>query len=68
MSNDAAFFRQQATIQRTAAGEATLTNVREQCERAAASWEVMASRAERTEKLRADREAKVQHAAVIAAG
>ncbi|MCP3735465.1 hypothetical protein M9979_11350 [Sphingomonas sp. RP10(2022)] len=58
MSNDATFFRQQALIQRTAASQATLENVRVQSERAAASWEVMASRAERTEKLRSDRQAK----------
>ena len=55
MSSDALFFRRQATVQREAAAEATLTNVRERCERAAASWETMASRAERTDKLRTDR-------------
>ena len=58
VSNDATFFRQQAVIQRNVASEATLENVRVQSERAAASWDVMASRAERTEKLRADRQAK----------
>ncbi|WP_019517702.1 hypothetical protein [Sphingomonas sp. Mn802worker] len=56
MSNDAAFFRRQASTQRDAASDATLSNVRERCERAAASWDAMAARAERTDKLRADRQ------------
>ncbi|WP_294352293.1 hypothetical protein [uncultured Sphingomonas sp.] len=56
MSNDAAFFRRQASTQRDAAADATLSNVRERCERAAASWDAMAVRAERTDKLRADRQ------------
>jgi hypothetical protein len=55
MSNDAAFFRRQADTQRVEASAATLDNVRERCERAAASWDAMALRAERTDKLRADR-------------
>jgi len=55
MSNDAAFFRRQASTQRVDASAATLDNVRERCERAAASWDAMATRAERTDKLRADR-------------
>ncbi len=55
MSNDAAFFRRQASTQRDAASAATLDNVRERCERAASSWDAMAIRAERTDKLRADR-------------
>ena len=54
MSNDAAFCRRQAMIQRGVADAATLDNVRLQSERAAASWDAMASRAERTERLRAD--------------
>ncbi len=58
MSNTATFCREQASIQRHAAAAATLENVRQQCDRAAASWDAMATRAERTEKLRADREAK----------
>lgn len=58
MSNTATFCREQATLQRTASAQATLANVRQQCDRAAASWDAMAIRAERTEKLRADREAK----------
>jgi hypothetical protein len=66
MSNDATFFRQQATTQRAAAAEADLDNVRERCERAASSWEAMASRAERTEKLRADRQAMPAATAILA--
>lgn len=58
MSNDAAFCRRQAMIQRGAADVATLDNVRERSERAAASWEAMAARAERTEGLRVKRLAR----------
>ena len=58
MSNDAAFCRRQAMIQRGVADAATLDNVRLQSERAAASWDAMASRAERTVRLRADRLAR----------
>ena len=36
------------------AEQATLENVRERCLRAEAAWMEMASRAERTEKMRAD--------------
>ena len=39
---------------RTEADEATLDNVRDRCLRAEAAWMEMASRAERTEKMRAD--------------
>ncbi len=55
MSNDAAFFRRQASTQRLEASAATLDNVRQRCERAAASWDAMATRAERTDTLRAER-------------
>lgn len=58
MSNDSAFCRRQADIQRDIADAATLDNVRVQSQRAAASWEAMAVRAERTERLRADRIAR----------
>lgn len=56
MSNHAAFCREQAEKQRADAAEASLTNVRERCERAASTWDVMATRAERAEKLRAGRQ------------
>lgn len=52
MSRDADFFRSQAAIQRSNAEEATLQNVRERCERASASWDAMAVRAERAEASR----------------
>ncbi|MGE7205589.1 hypothetical protein ACQKJZ_07905 [Sphingomonas sp. NPDC019816] len=53
MSRDAVFFRTQAEIERGNAADASLQNVRERCERAAASWEAMAIRAERAEQGRA---------------
>ena len=39
---------------RAEASEATLDNVRDRCLRAEAAWMEMASRAERTEKMRVD--------------
>lgn len=65
MTNDAAFCRKQADKHRADAAEAALDNVRERCERAASSWDVMAARAERTEKLRADRQVSVGDAAAL---
>ena len=53
MSRDAIFFRNQAELERSNAADATLQNVRERCERAAASWDAMAVRAERAELGRA---------------
>ncbi|AXJ96042.1 MULTISPECIES: hypothetical protein [unclassified Sphingomonas] len=58
MSRDTHFFREQAELQRTAAAQATLDNVRERCERAATSWEAMAARSELTERRRGEREAR----------
>jgi hypothetical protein len=55
MSNESEHCRRQAETQRSAAAEATLANVRERCERAALSWDAMAVRAERTERLRTER-------------
>ncbi len=49
MSYDANFCRNQAATQRSDAATATLQNVRERCERAAASWDAMAIRAERVD-------------------
>lgn len=57
MSDNALFYRKQAETERLNAADAVLTNVRERCERAASSWEAMASRAERTDVLRRQREA-----------
>jgi hypothetical protein len=56
MSNESEHCRRQAATQRSAAAEATLANVRERCERAAVTWEAMAVRAERTERMRSERE------------
>lgn len=60
MTDNALFYRKQAETERTNASEANLSNVRERCERAAQSWEAMASRAERTDTLRRQREAAVR--------
>lgn len=68
MSNDALFCRDQAIQQRAHAADAVLTNVRERCERAASTWEAMAARAERTEKLRAQRQAGASPAMQFAEG
>jgi len=53
--SEAGFFRRQAGLQREQAAAADLANVRERCERAAEAWEVMAERAEKSERLRAGR-------------
>lgn len=53
--SESGFFRRQADVQREQAASADLANVRERCERAANAWEVMAERAEKSEKLRAGR-------------
>jgi hypothetical protein len=52
MANDAAFYRDRAELERANAGATNLANVRERCERAAASWDAMAVRAERVAKDR----------------
>ncbi|MCU6454464.1 hypothetical protein LPN01_10290 [Sphingomonas sp. A2-49] len=66
MSSDATFFRKQADQERSNAADATLDNVRDRCERAARSWEAMASRAERTEVMRDQRAAATRAAATLA--
>lgn len=63
MADDAAFFRSQAALQRATAMESTLDNVRERCERAAASWDAMASRAEHSAALKAKREQRAAESA-----
>lgn len=65
MSN-AAFYREQASLQQTGAEEATLEMVRVRCERAAASWTEMANRAERTESARRERQAVTDEATIAA--
>ncbi len=49
------FYRTQAAKSVAEAGAATLGNVRDRCLRAAAAWESMAERIERTETMRAGR-------------
>jgi len=57
MSTQHEFYKERAEEARRAAEAATLANVRDRCLRAAAAWNEMASRASRTERLRADAEA-----------
>lgn len=47
-------YRLRAEQARAEANEATLENVRDRCLRAEAAWMEMATRADRTEKMRAD--------------
>ena len=49
------FYRTQETKAASDAAAATLDNVRDRCLRAAAAWDVMAERIERTEEMRAGR-------------
>ncbi len=51
------FYRSRAAQCRAEADAATLDNVRERCLRAEAAWVAMAERGERTEQMRADRDA-----------
>jgi hypothetical protein len=53
-----AFYAARADEARSAAGVSTLANVRDRCLRAAAAWEVMASRAERLNRHRAEEEVR----------
>ncbi|MBV8686233.1 MAG: hypothetical protein JOZ90_09370 [Alphaproteobacteria bacterium] len=57
MSSQLDFYRTRATEARTDADSATLDNVRDRCLRAAAAWEAMAARAERSDAHRARAEA-----------
>ena len=52
-------FREQALAAEAAAEAATLDNVRERSLRSAKAWHEMADRAERSERLRAERTAPV---------
>lgn len=56
MSTHEDFCRTRAAEARADADAAALANVRDRCLRAAAAWEVMADRAHRTDRLRADQE------------
>jgi hypothetical protein len=57
MSNESDLARARAAQCRADADAATLANVRERCLRAEAAWTAMAERGERTEAMRATREA-----------
>ncbi len=49
------FYRTQSTKAASDAAAATLDNVRDRCLRAAAAWDTMAERIERTEAMREGR-------------
>lgn len=56
--NQLDFYRERAASARREAEAAVLQNVRDRCLRAALAWDEMASRAARTERMRADAEAR----------
>ena len=58
MSTNAEFYRARAAGARRDAEASALANVRDRCLRAADAWEVMADRANRTDRLRAEQEAR----------
>ena len=58
MSTHHEFYLERAAAARRDADAATLVNVRDRCLRAAAAWDEMASRAARTDRLRAETEAR----------
>lgn len=55
MSTTLELYRAQAAKAQADADSATLSNVRERCERSARAWTEMAMRAEKTEALRVGR-------------
>ena len=52
------FYRERGAEARRDAAVTNLDNVRERCLRSAAAWEGMAARLERTQRMRADIEAR----------
>jgi len=52
------FYLERAAESRRDAAAANLDNVRDRCLRAAAAWESMAARVARTERMRAETEAR----------
>ena len=66
MSTHHEFYLERAAAARREANEATLDNVRERCLRAAAAWDEMAARAARTERMRAETEARKASEALAA--
>jgi hypothetical protein len=67
MSTTHLFYRERAAEARRDADAATLDNVRDRCLRSASAWEGMAARVERTERMRAETEAKKAAAAAAEA-
>jgi hypothetical protein len=67
MSTHYQFYRERASEARRDAGQTSLQNVRDRCLRAAAAWEQMAARVERTDRMRAEAEAKKAAAALASA-
>lgn len=63
MSSQLDFYRARAAEARADAESATLDNVRDRCLRAAAAWDAMAARAERSDTHRARIEAEKAAAA-----
>ncbi len=61
MSNDAAHYRELAAQALAEANEASLDNVRDRALRSAEVFENMAAQHDRTMKLRAERDASVEH-------
>ena len=64
MSTQEEFYRTRADEARADAEAATLANVRERCLRSAVAWEQMADRARRTDRQRAETEARKAAAAL----
>lgn len=67
MAGQEVFYRDRADEARRAADAAELANVRERNLRAADAWQVMADRAARTDRQRAESEAKKAAEALAAA-
>jgi len=67
MSTQHEFYLERAASARRDADAACLANVRERCLRAAAAWDAMAARAARTERMRAETEARKAREAAAAA-
>ncbi|MEG8020356.1 hypothetical protein [Sphingomonas aerolata] len=57
MADNPEFYRARAEEERRNGDAASLDNVRDRCRRAEKAWDDMANRAERTQTLRAAREA-----------
>ncbi|GAA4822421.1 hypothetical protein GCM10023232_19870 [Sphingosinicella ginsenosidimutans] len=58
MATNEEFYRARAEEARAEAEAASLDNVRDRCMRSAIAWQVMADRAGRGERLRAEEQAK----------